>query len=56
MKIVLKSSATIKSVSKKKKFLIFPMIHRGVFYWLTRVKVTKHYNGSSYQITNVEEV
>ncbi|WNW01818.1 hypothetical protein RRF68_12740 [Tenacibaculum sp. HL-MS23] len=38
------------------KFLIIPVIHGGVIYWLKKVKVVKHFNGFSYQITNVQSV
>ncbi|CAL2079008.1 hypothetical protein [Tenacibaculum sp. 190524A02b] len=39
---------------KKKKFLLLPIIHKGEFYWLKKVKLEKAFNGYKMMIIGIE--
>ncbi|AZJ34854.1 hypothetical protein D6T69_04665 [Tenacibaculum singaporense] len=41
------------SKTKTNKFLFFPLIFRGEFYWLERVTIKKNFNGRSFMITDI---
>jgi hypothetical protein len=39
-----------------KKFLYFPLYHRGSLFWLTRIKMEKTFNGISMCIVNIQKI
>ena len=52
MKINLKP-ARKKVKNKISRFLIFPLIFKGQFFWLERVIIKRNFNGRNLQITDV---
>lgn len=44
------------SVKKvKKKFLLFPILYKGSFFWLSKVEIEKSFNGITMQIINIKK-
>lgn len=37
----------------KTKFLYLPLFYRNKMYWLSRVTITKNFNGYRYLVTNI---
>ena len=38
-----------------KKFTFLPIIHRGNFFWLSKVKIERSFNGMSMRIINIQK-
>ncbi len=39
-----------------KKFAYLPIIYHGTFFWLSKVKIEKSFNGMSMRIINIQRV
>lgn len=46
----------MKHVKRKIRFLLLPKFYYGKTYWLTWVRITKHFNGYRYLTTNIEKL
>lgn len=42
--------------TSNKKFLFFPIIHRGRLHWLENVKLEKAFNGYKMMIINIQKI
>ncbi len=45
---------TLRKVIEKYAFL--PIIHQGTFFWLSKVKIEKSFNGINMQIINIQRL